>query len=465
MGARLLIRLGGLAILALVAGCKRPESPSPTPEKFGAAVAPSFPATWSTPAWYVDDGLSLSCTSDNNTGTSATCGATGVGPLAHKYDIAQRWGTWKPTLTSNVTITYLSADPDSTDPGMFEPNFNGGSLTEIAVLPASSFTGTLGTVTSKNRTNNQALQTTFNTTSGAIAAQMLLVDSTHSSRAWVQRSAGGSTWQISQPFVPYVPSSFGYFPTEVDTWASGDTITGYVPLSINLRTIGGRVLAFNASTVVAGHFVNNLTIGAGPSTFDPINIDQNGYPRIIESNLQGFTTIFGGNGTEAAFTNDFIGSNPNDYDFSSSAVTIFGGVLTAGILSPTIYELWDDTIVQGNTTFNNVTIYAAGLFLDNNVTLAVASEAILLAPVYGPGIWQSNMNTYVDGNITTLLPIGSTAGHLKLVNQTTGYYMVTSGGNTSIFGGLSLTSSNIATTAGGTVTNLAGAAITNGAQP
>lgn len=46
-----------------------------------AAVVGATPPSWSVPDWYVDGSKTLPCTSDANTGTSATCGAPGVGPL------------------------------------------------------------------------------------------------------------------------------------------------------------------------------------------------------------------------------------------------------------------------------------------------------------------------------------------------------------------------------------------------
>ena len=98
-------------------------------------------------AWFVDPQNVTTTASDNNTGL--TSGAA----LRTKAEIIRRWGTNSPILNGiNVVITYLSADTNGNDPGIFKPFFlNGATLTHTSPLPTASFTGSLLAVTAKNQ--------------------------------------------------------------------------------------------------------------------------------------------------------------------------------------------------------------------------------------------------------------------------------------------------------------------------
>ena len=208
------------------------------------------------PAWFVDAQNISGNASDENTGEDA------FNPLLSKAEIFRRWGyTWSPSLQGiEVTITYLSADTGSTDPGLFAPYLlDGAHLIETSPLPATSFTGTLLAVTPKNRAGNAALSSTFTTATGAMAANLMLVNTTRgNSRAFVEKSLGGAAWQISQPYTPYVapgqPTN-----TEVDTWANGDALLGYALNPIDLPVIGGTMGGYDSS-FDGGHVVTQLAI-------------------------------------------------------------------------------------------------------------------------------------------------------------------------------------------------------------
>lgn len=227
------------------------------------------PAAQAQTAWFVDLNNSTGLASDQNTGLTALL------PLLTKAEIARRWGSWSPTLTTiTVTITYLGSDTATAgrDPGRFTPTFvMGARLLHTAALPATSFTGTLLAVTAKNPATNTPLRSTFTTTTGAVAATLLLVNATRgNSRAFAQRNTGAGIWQISQPMVPYVlgnqPAS-----TEVDTWANGDAISGYALPVVDLANIGGQTVEYanplGPSHVVAGLQVQDPGSAVGPSPF------------------------------------------------------------------------------------------------------------------------------------------------------------------------------------------------------
>lgn len=61
---------------------------------------------------YVDSCPTTTCSSggsiSDNNDCSQNCTAPGVGPCAHGYAVANRWGTWDPTFTSTTTVDVLS---------------------------------------------------------------------------------------------------------------------------------------------------------------------------------------------------------------------------------------------------------------------------------------------------------------------------------------------------------------------
>lgn len=141
-------------LLALLAACSKHSSPTPTPPTVALPVPPpaapdtrsdaekADAACWGpnhvwactgraqpktmmastsgplppSPAmsiltWDVDPTNSTGCASNGNSCTSATCGASGVGPcLAVNKIVYHRWGTTGPTLQTGTTIAMLSAE-------------------------------------------------------------------------------------------------------------------------------------------------------------------------------------------------------------------------------------------------------------------------------------------------------------------------------------------------------------------
>jgi hypothetical protein len=95
------------------------------------AQSPIVPPSWTVLNWYVDGARTLSCTSDINSCTSATCGAagSGIGPCQTLGEIQQvRWGGYI-YAQDDVTVHLISPSPTS-DPWFVTPIPGGaGSVT------------------------------------------------------------------------------------------------------------------------------------------------------------------------------------------------------------------------------------------------------------------------------------------------------------------------------------------------
>ena len=61
----------------------------------------------------------------------------------------------------------------------------------------------------------------------------LLINTTHASHAFVYKNVSGNTWIVSQPLTSWTPPTIT-FPSEVDTWATGDAVTAYTLPLVNL---------------------------------------------------------------------------------------------------------------------------------------------------------------------------------------------------------------------------------------
>jgi hypothetical protein len=302
------------------------------------------PAARTQLAWSVDPQNSTGTASDENPGTTLL-------PLLTKAEIVRRWGGTSVTLDGvNVTITMLSPDTIGAggghDPGIFRPTFtNGATLLITAVLPAPSFTGTLLAVTPKNKASAATctpLRSTFTVTTGAVAPAMLLVNATRgNSRAFAQRNTGGGLWQISQPFAPNTtlatPAN-----TEVDTWANGDAITGYLLPNVDLVMVGGITSeqAAGPSFIVRG--LNFVDPSSNANDLNDANFDSTAKFSIQECSFSRSISCAGQGGLPASSFNNC--SSPAAG--TSGTVYIYGPVGWLGGILGSFATLYD-----GNTYF------------------------------------------------------------------------------------------------------------------
>src|SRR5208282_4499219 len=99
------------------------------------------------------------------------------------------------------------------------------------------FTGTLGAVTPKNRATQQLL----NADLGFAAPVGTLIQNTtagKSSYAYVYANVTGTVFALTQPLNPAtLPITEVVVPTEIDTWAAGDSFVAFAPIGVNLAKI------------------------------------------------------------------------------------------------------------------------------------------------------------------------------------------------------------------------------------
>jgi hypothetical protein len=425
-----------------------------------SGAPPITPVSWSVPQWYVDPSNSSGNASDSN-----GCTTTGA-PCLSFAQIVSRWGTNAPIFSVNVILTWLSSATASTDFINVAPSYlSSGVLNINASLPTATFTGTLGTVTTKSTTapTGNALQSTFTTATGAVAANMLLVNSTHASRAWAQKIISGSNWQISQPLVAYPGSGFPSV-TEVNTWTSGDTIIGYVPLSVNISHIGG---AYGAA---GNNYIWQVTIPNTLARFDGSTLNY-----CLECDIGSGVVSTTGGGVLTMVNSIAPSAAPFQYGGPTTVqVGIYAGYihsLQALSLNPSSGSVvvGTDTILTGTPVFSGVAGFAP-IFLDTGVTLTVIGGATIGfsgSLYYGPGTLNvgAGGTVYYSGTATTTFANTT----LQLNGVSTGYSLATSAGVTTVHGGISLTAANLNASAGaagfGNYAFGGGGAYTNAAQP
>jgi hypothetical protein len=261
-----------------------PTAPAPIgPKKIGGAGRPIIPASWAISNWYIDPANTTTCANDTNNCQNATCGpaGSGVGPCRTWAEIVARWGTRSPLLLQTTTAWFLSSQPDATDPVIWEPFTMSPAATPILQgVPTQVATGTLGSVTAKNRATPQLLQADL----GASAVlKQLVVNTTHPSSAWVYKNVSGTVFALSQPMpllvAPTQPSSI----TEVDTWANGDAFTLYTLPSVNVVTFTPVVGDAGPSEAPVG-WISRLSI-MDPSGVGNDAINLNGPNIFLSENL------------------------------------------------------------------------------------------------------------------------------------------------------------------------------------
>ena len=404
-----------------------------------------------TPAWFVS-----SAGSDDNAGTSS--GA----PLATKAEIMRRWGAWNPTINGiAVTINYLTPDTTSVDPGLLRPTpVNGARITHTSPLPIASFTGTLNVVTAKvnNSAPGNALASTFTVSSGAVVANMLLVNTTRgNSRAFAQRNLGGGNWQITQPCVAYAGSGFA-LPTEVNTWAGGDSITGYVLNPVNLADI---------SQEVGGNEITGLTVvwQLSVKDFSGSGLDTLNVAALCLLAECVVSRGISGRGSSLEIT---LANSVALAPLSGAVIFVLAGaVLGQGFYNGTLLGLGTDVIVNLGTQVLPCPYNANGpsaVCVDSNFVVVGAQISAWTGSFYGAGTLNFQNSFLYSG-----APAATFLCAISLNGLATGYSLATAAGVTTVHGGIALSGTTLAAAAGaagfGGTAFGGGATITNGTQP
>lgn len=418
-------------------------------------------------AWFIDRGNVTGLATDENSGLTA------ASPLLHKAEYLRRvggsGGSAAPVVSASTTIKFLSAGTlaqEQADSLYWSPQIGEGATVLLdgpdlgsAGTPVA-FTGTLLAVTAKNTgLGGTPLESTFTVTTGAVAAGMLLVNTTRGSSVSFAVANLAGTWVLQQPTTPFVVPVTG-LPVEVDTWANGDAIVGYV-----LPVIG-----FGNVSVTRGSF------GTGFSAIITRNLSLGGNDIIQWSGgiLAGQCSI---PSTSRAFFLPCLPSGSNTFYscfVASPFLEMFGGTLLAcSFVASVLFRDFSfslDTLFHGGGTYaltglDTVANSTGPFCIDAGTTLRMFGYVSLSSPtIYGGGTIDNR--GIVRGTAPTY-----NCGALLLNGVATGYSMATVAGVTTIHGGIALSQANIVAAAGaagfgGTATNLAGCAYTNaGAQP
>jgi hypothetical protein len=361
---------------------------------------PVFQLSWTQPTWVIDPANATGCASDKNaTCSSATC-TVGDGPCLHYSQVAARWATYSPRLGQDTTITFQSSQSLVTDPVILRPFMdNGAHFTLQGVLTSAQqlASGTLSGLVAKSRGNpGQLLQATF---AAGLATGTLIVNTTHSSRAWLYANQGGNVWTVTQPLPPSV-IPITTEPAEVNTWANLDAYVAYAPVTVNLVDFEPQLEALNTSTfdnTAVVYQLNNLippvAVGGGLTVVGPnvefVECDVN----IGQIGLTGGGLYFQWIWANDYFASDVISLNtPPPRSFAGGTITnvnaYWGGAFTSN--SEANGAFLDLDLIVGGGNFSGVGTWTGTLgtvYIDSTTTLAVAGliTASSGAVIWGPG--------------------------------------------------------------------------------
>lgn len=329
------------AVLLSIA-CSQPSPSNPTPRLFGAGgtTSPIIPASWTTPAWFIDPANSSGVASDSN-----SCTSSGAPCLSYAQIAQQRWGTYSPRLQQATSLTWMSTQSGAVDPVYADLLLENGAATIQGQLGAGQLvcSSTLSGVVAKNRATPQLLTAAL--CAGTSTTGLLVNNTTHSSFAWTYSLVTGTTWTLSQPCAPQTTASTC---TEVNTWANGDTYSVYAPVGVNIAHLG-PTSGFNQSfgNKLFLYHVRAQDAASGTNfNFNTIAIDRD--VSAIESRLDSIVNI-----SSEASGEDLVIAN-NDYFFvgaiSSSPFAPASGFagslgLAAGVLG-TAQNAFGQSVIQ-----------------------------------------------------------------------------------------------------------------------
>jgi hypothetical protein len=353
----------------------------------------------SQPTWFIDPLNGF----DGYTGTNATFTSGNIGPVQHWAEVIRRYGTQSPRLRQNTTYTFVNSHTDDTDPVYFSPFVEAQSLITIqGTIGASQLiaTGTLSGVVAKNRAAGQLLNATL--PAGA-TADMLVVNTTHASRAWIYKNVSGNTWSISQPIAPQSTSLEAFIfagnPTEVDTWTNGDTINIYQPVKVNLGYISPKMIGINTTSFSNALCLYQLTV-LEPGAFDDVLWLKDGASvSMIECKSNKLVNIDPNGGVlqsfliNCDFTQGFlsnIGSCVPYVILTSQTSAIAGGIVHGGATTFNSCVLDCDVILFPTTQPTGGMMALGNVYIETGRNFQIGSygDTILLTLASGtPSLW------------------------------------------------------------------------------
>ena len=243
--------------------CPALRRPAP---KLGVSTSPITPASWNVPTWYING----STGADSNSCTSSGSPCKTWGEIAY-----HRWGTTSPIHSVNVAfnITGSQTSPGS-DPVIYKPILSviGGADAAAETPVYVTFTGTLTAgsattftlISAKTRSSNTRFRGTFSVTP---TVEQLLQNTTHPSYAWDTLSANNITQPLTATSIS--SNSFSTIGTEVDTWATSDSVTPNTMPSFNFMDVEPIMACLQGSCgVTITHILVPENISAGTQPGD-----------------------------------------------------------------------------------------------------------------------------------------------------------------------------------------------------
>jgi hypothetical protein len=421
---------------------------------------PVIPTSWTVPAWWIDPVAG----SDLNNGTSA------LTPLKTWAQLVNLWGTNAPILAQNTVITFLSSQPDGTDPVIWRPVVRGGFTASIQGTTPTVVTAgvVLAGVVAKNRATNTLLQATLGATA-ALGQMVINTTGGKSSRAWIHKLVAGTTFSLSQPLAPMAVPQTAY-PAEVDTFANGDTVNLVSVVSVNVVDISPVVADYNGAGNNAVYLYQlNVLLPGGAGAFSPARIGAGVV--LLECNAQ---RLLSGNGSSQSGPNLFTGPSFN----ACVNVRNIGGLggqskgvgwaLVGGTVAPAnavqgIFDAGEEPLLDGDIILSGpffvASTTAAGaigfIAVDTGCTLALSGRWFMTGGTYGgQAIYGGGgVNVFAGGHF--IYPSGAGAAVANLlysggtrINGQPNAHSIISGSPDVLNGGISLTAAHLDAAAG-----------------
>jgi hypothetical protein len=192
-------------------------------------------------AWWFDPANTTGCASDSNSGTSATCGGSGIGPLATFAQLVTRLGSSQPQYPGgqSVSVTQMSAQAANTDWIFFEPRMVSTSTSQAAailtVTPVA--VGSPQTITVNSSLSRGAPGTLLVLTNPTgVVAHQLVVNTTAGRLSQALVDSVGGTTVMQQPLTIASITNTAVVPTPAEDtgWATGNTVQLYTLQNSNL---------------------------------------------------------------------------------------------------------------------------------------------------------------------------------------------------------------------------------------
>jgi hypothetical protein len=330
---------------------------------------------------FIDPQNSTGNASDANPGTATA-------PFLTYAGVVKVWGTTKPLLNVATTLTWLSNGAAAVDPVVFEPYVMGNVKVGIqGAAPTVLATAVLAGTVAKNRTlgSNSAL---ISTLAAAAAPGSLLINTTHPSRAWVQRGLGANSFQITQPLVAADGQGVVTAPAEVDTWADGDNVqiaslvniplVRYAPTFLDNQGGGSAAFLYQARIVSVGGAARCTLDGTGGAIHGQETLFAN-RSLLLAADIIGIT-----NTLTNCFEADFHGMR--------GTANYLGGALNSFSVLDGVGVLDGDIIVGSNTTLRGAGWQLGFVFNDVSSLLTVigSGAGTIGSAFYGGATLYSN---------------------------------------------------------------------------